>query len=212
MSEALAFDLQRMGIRDARVLDAFRRVPRELFVPEPLRDRADDDRPLPIGCGQTISQPFIVAFMTEWLRLDGGERVLEIGTGSGYQAAILSLLAGDVLSVEIHAELSARAARALAALGATNVRLRVGDGRHGWPEEAPFDRIILTAAPEVLPEPLLRQLASPGRLIAPVGAPPDQRLRLFTRDGGGRLDASDLLAVRFVPLTGDDPVPAPPSA
>ena len=138
--------------------------------------------------------------------------MLEVGTGSGYQAAVLSRLAREVFSVEIHPPLSAAAAAALAALGATNVHLRVGDGRRGWPEEAPFDRLLVTAAPEVLPEPLIFQLARGGRLIAPVGAEHEQRLRLVTRDGAGRLDAIDLLPVRFVPLTGDDGAPAPPSA
>ena len=213
MSEPLAAALERMGIRDARVLDAIARVPRDLFVPGELRAFADEDRPLPIGDGQTISQPYIVAFMTEWLRLEGPERVLEIGTGSGYQAAILSLLAREVFSVEILPALATSAEASLAAFGATNVRLRQGDGRRGWPEAAPFDRVLLTAAPAAtIPEPLLVQLAPGGRLLAPVGAAEDQRLVLVTRDPAGRLASTDLLPVRFVPLTGDDPAPDPPSA
>jgi protein-L-isoaspartate(D-aspartate) O-methyltransferase len=212
VSSDLAQQLAAMGIRDARVLDATDRIPRRHFVPGPLRLIADADRPLPIGHGQTISQPYIVAFMTEWLRLAGEERVLEIGTGSGYQAAILSLLAREVFSIEVVPELSARAAEALAALGITNVHLRVGDGRRGWPEEAPFDRIVLTAAPLVVPEPLLHQLAPGGRLLAPVGPGEDQVLRLVTKDQDGALAARDILPVRFVPLTGDDPPPALPTA
>ena len=194
------------------MLAAFARVPRWVFVPEELRDQAESDRPLPIGHGQTISQPFVVAFMTEWLRLDGSERVLEIGTGSGYQAAILAQLAREVFSIEIVPELSARAGQALARLGVENVRLRVGDGRLGWPEEAPFDRIVLTAAPERIPEPLLRQLAPGGRLVAPLGTGEGQVLRLVTKDADGQLDAKDLLPVRFVPLIGGDRGPAGPSA
>jgi protein-L-isoaspartate(D-aspartate) O-methyltransferase len=212
VSEELAARLHRMGIRDPRVLRAFERVPRSLFVPHELCELADADRPLPIGWGQTISQPYVVAFMTEWLRLEGGERVLEVGTGSGYQAAVLSLLAREVFSVEIVPELSERAAAALAAFGAANVRLRVGDGRRGWPEAAPFDRVIVTAAADAVPEPLLAQLAPGGRLVAPIGEAYEQRLELVTKDAAGRLDATALLPVRFVPLTGGDSPPAPPSA
>jgi protein-L-isoaspartate(D-aspartate) O-methyltransferase len=200
------------GVRDRRVLEAFTRVPRWRFVPDDLREHAEEDRPLPIGYGQTISQPFIVGFMTEWLRLEGGERVLEIGTGSGYQTAILSLLAREVFSVEIVPELSAAAGAALAELGVANVRLRVGDGRAGWPEEAPFDRVLVTAAPEVLPETLLRQLAPGGRLISPVGVGEQQVLRVVTKDAAGGLQARDVLPVRFVPLAGQDAAPPVPSA
>jgi protein-L-isoaspartate(D-aspartate) O-methyltransferase len=212
VSRELAHQLRGMGIRDERVLAAIERVPRERFVPADLREVADADRPLPIGYGQTISQPFIVAFMTEWLRLDGDERVLEVGTGSGYQAAVLAALAGEVFSLEVVPELSAGAAAALADLGITNVHLRVGDGRRGWPEEAPFDRVVLTAAPLAIPEPLVRQLAPGGRLLAPVGPAEDQVLRLVTRDHAGALAARDILPVRFVPLTGEDPPPASPKA
>ena len=210
--DGLLAQLRRQGIRDPRVLDAMSRVPRERFLPPELRAYGEEDRALPIGLGQTISQPYVVAFMTEWLRLDGLERVLEIGTGSGYQAAVLGLLACEVFSVEVLPELSARAAEALAELGIRNVRLRVGDGRRGWPEEAPFDRIVVTAAPATLPEPLIVQLAPGGRLLAPLGSGEDQVLRLVTKDAAGRLSATDLLPVRFVPLVGDDPTPVLPSA
>ena len=204
MSRALARQLERMGIRDRRVLGAVEEVPRHLFVPPPLRSEAEADRPLPIGHGQTISQPFIVAFMTEALRLTGDERVLEVGTGSGYQTAVLSLLAREVFSIEIVPELAARASELLLrTLELTNVRLRVGDGRLGWPEAAPFDGIIVTAAPGDIPEPLREQLAPGGRLVIPVGADPDlQVLKVLQRGDDGVSQETDLLPVRFVPLTG----------
>jgi protein-L-isoaspartate(D-aspartate) O-methyltransferase len=192
-----------MGIRDGRVLRAFEQVPRQLFVPPALADEAESDRPLPIGHGQTISQPFIVAFMTEALRLTGDERVLEVGTGSGYQTAILARLAREVYSVEIVPELSERAGEVLHSLGVENVELRVGDGRAGWPEEAPFDAIVVTAAPAAVPEALVGQLAPGGRLVIPVGADPElQDLVLVVRGGNGVTTTTRLLAVRFVPLTG----------
>jgi protein-L-isoaspartate(D-aspartate) O-methyltransferase len=202
VSAELASQLASMGIRDPRVLDAMARVPRALFVPPELQEHAEADRPLPIGFGQTISQPYIVGFMSEWLRLGGSERVLEVGTGSGYQAAVLALLAREVYSVEIVPELAERAAAALRALGIENVSVRIGDGRRGWPEAAPFDRIVLTAAPEAIPEDLLHQLAPGGRLLAPVGAGDEQELRLVTRAADGSFASSPILAVRFVPLTG----------
>lgn len=192
-----------MGIRDERVLAAVEQVPRPLFVPPGLRQDAESDRPLPIGFGQTISQPYIVAYMTEALRLAGGERVLEVGTGSGYQTAILALLARQVFSVEIVPELSARAAEALRQMGLANATLRVGDGRGGWPEAAPFDRIVVTAAPAEVPEALREQLAPGGRLVIPVGADPEeQRLELVARGDDGVTTLTHLLPVRFVPLTG----------
>jgi protein-L-isoaspartate(D-aspartate) O-methyltransferase len=204
VSHALARQLARMGIRDERVLDAVEQVKRHLFVPSPLREAAEADRPLPIGFGQTISQPFIVAYMTEALQLAGCERVLEVGSGSGYQTALLALLARDVFSIEIVPELAARAAEVLhAAMHLTNVRLRVGDGRRGWPEEAPFDRILVTAAPATVPEALEAQLAPGGRMVIPVGPDPElQSLRLFKRGNDGVSTTVDLLPVRFVPLTG----------
>ncbi|HEX9401792.1 MAG TPA: protein-L-isoaspartate(D-aspartate) O-methyltransferase [Anaeromyxobacter sp.] len=203
MSAALAAFLREEGIRDERVLAAIAEVPRTLFVPEPLREDADADRPLPIGHGQTISQPFVVAFMTERLRLRGSERVLEIGTGSGYQTAILARLAEEVFSIEVVPAL-AEPARALlvGALGLANVHLRAGDGALGWPEEAPFDRILVAAAAPVVPPALVAQLGPGGRMILPVGAEADaQMLRLIDRGNDGVNIETDLLPVRFVPLT-----------
>ncbi len=203
MSAALAAFLRENGIRDERVLAAFAEVPRERFVPEPLRESADADHPLPIGCGQTISQPFVVAYMTERLRLSGDERVLEVGTGSGYQTAILARLAEEVLSIEIVPELADRARRVLLEeLGLANVRLRTGDGALGWPEEAPFDRVMVTAAATEVPPALVAQLAPGGRMILPVGDTPEvQMLRVVDRGNDGVTAQADLLPVRFVPLT-----------
>lgn len=203
MSVALAAFLKAEGIRDGRVLAAVAQVPRATFVPEDLRGRADEDRPLPIGLGQTISQPFVVAYMTERLQLAGGERVLEIGTGSGYQTALLARLCAEVFSIEIVPALADRARALLAGrLGLANVRLRTGDGSLGWPEEAPFDRVIVTAAAPAVPPALVAQLARGGRMILPVGPSPEaQVLRLVDRGPGGELAETDLLGVRFVPLT-----------
>lgn len=199
--------LVEQGIRDPRVLAAFARVPRVAFVPQALRADAEADRPLDIGHGQTISQPFIVAAMTEALALGGEERVLEVGTGSGYQTAILCELLQPpavVRSIEILPELAARAARVLGALGYGNVELRVGDGAAGWPSAAPFDAIVVAAAPPTVPPALLEQLAPGGRLVIPVGAGPDeQELQLWRKDAGtGALERRVLMPVRFVPLTG----------
>jgi protein-L-isoaspartate(D-aspartate) O-methyltransferase len=193
-----------MGIRDGRVLAAFEQVPRQLFVPPELRADAEADRPLPIGCGQTISQPYVVAAMTEAAELRGGERVLDVGTGSGYQTALLALLAREVFSIEIVAELASRAAGVLLeTLGLRNVRLRVGDGRAGWPEAAPFDAILVTAAPTSVPPALVEQLAPGGRLVLPVGPDPEsQRLVLVRRGSDGVTTFTDLMGVRFVPLIG----------
>lgn len=192
-----------MGIRDRRVLDAIAEIDRARFVPPGLSAEAYDDRPLPIGCGQTISQPFVVAFMTEALGLEGGERVLEIGTGSGYQTALLARLAGEVWSVEIVPELAARARGLLLEdLGLANVHLREGDGALGWPEAAPFDRILVTAAAPRVPPPLRAQLAPGGRMVLPVGeAESDQVLRVLERGADGIEEIADVLPVRFVPLT-----------
>ena len=193
-----------MGIRDPRVLGAVAELPRALFVPAPLRDEADADRPLPIGCGQTISQPFVVAYMTERLALRGFERVLEVGTGSGYQTAVLARLAAEVYSIEIVPELAARARAILEdELGLTNVHLSTGDGAEGWPEAAPFDRIVVTAAAPEVPPALVAQLAPGGRMILPVGASlEDQMLRAVERGDDGVNVSADLIPVRFVPLTG----------
>ncbi len=196
-----------MGIRDARVLAAFARVPRAFFVPEDTRDLSEEDHPLEIGYGQTISQPFIVAAMTEALQLHGNERVLEVGTGSGYQTAILCellSLSAKVRTVEIVPELSWRAQRVLRSLGYGNVDFRVGDGAQGWPEFAPYDAILVAAAPAPVPPALLEQLAPGGRLVIPVGPTADnQELQLWTKDPAtGALNRRVLMLVRFVPLTG----------
>jgi protein-L-isoaspartate(D-aspartate) O-methyltransferase len=189
------------GIKDPRVLDALRRVERHRFVPEWLRDHAYEDRPLAIGHDQTISQPYIVALMTEEARVKPGARVLEIGTGSGYQAAVLSVLAGQVSTIEIVEPLAREAAARLEALGYANVTVRAGDGYRGWPERAPFDAILVTAAPPEIPRPLLDQLAVGGRLVAPVGEG-DQELVVVERTPAG-LQRRRVIPVRFVPMTGE---------
>jgi protein-L-isoaspartate(D-aspartate) O-methyltransferase len=195
------------GIEDDRVLEAMGRVPRHELVPERERSHAYDDSPLPIGEGQTISQPYVVAYMTEQLRLRGDERVLEVGTGSGYQAAILGELAAEVYTIEIVPSLARRAAKDLARLGYENVHVREGDGFRGWPERAPFNAVIVTAAPERIPQPLLDQLAPGGRMILPLGDR-SQRLVLVTRTGTG-FEEEELLPVRFVPMTGEVREPPP---
>ena len=189
------------GIRDPRVLSAMRAVPRHLFVDEAYRDQAYGDFPLPIGEGQTISQPYIVALMTEALRLSGSEKVLEVGTGSGYQAAVLARLAARVFSVERLATLSARARRVLEEIGCANVTLRVGDGTLGWPEEAPFDAVVVTAGAPKVPEPLVEQLAPGGRLVVPVGDRFSQDLVVVERTAEGLRETS-LGGCRFVDLVG----------
>jgi len=199
-------DLADRDIRDARVLDAMREIPRERFVPPFDRDRAYDDSPLPIGCGQTISQPYIVALMTQMLELTGTERVLEIGTGSGYQTVILANLAREVWSVERVASLSGEAAARLEALGLEKVRLRTDDGTQGWPEAAPFDRVIVTAACPEVPAPLTDQLAEGGILVAPVGPRRGQTL-LRVEKRGGRLHRTAGCPCIFVPLVGMDGFP-----
>lgn len=189
------------GVRDARVLAVMREVPRHLFVPPDQAAQAYDDHPLPIGSGQTISQPYVVAFMTEQLRLTGTEKVLEIGTGSGYQTAVLARLAAQVRSIEIRPELAAEATKRLEAFGAPNVSIRAADGFYGWPEEAPFDGILVTAAPETVPEPLLAQLAPGGRMVIPVGGF-YQELKVIERTPDGYRERS-VLPVRFVPFVGE---------
>jgi protein-L-isoaspartate(D-aspartate) O-methyltransferase len=187
------------GVRDARVLDSMRSVPRELFVPPQHRASAYDDTPLPLVHGQTISQPFIVAAMTELLNLRGDERVLEIGTGSGYQTAVLARLAREVFSAELEPALARSVAERLAQLDITNVRLRVGDGVQIFRDEAPFDAILSAAAPIEIPEPLIEQLAEGGRCVIPVGTIEEQYLWLIERKGGAVIRRK-LDAVRFVPL------------
>lgn len=189
------------GVRDARVLAAMRKVERHLFVPPEMLAQAYDDHPLPIGYGQTISQPYIVAFMTEALGLRGGETVLEVGTGCGYQAAVLSELAARVYTIEIVAPLAGEARGRLARLGYANVEVRAGDGYRGWSEAAPFDAILVTAAAPRVPAPLKEQLRDGGRLILPVGDE-EQDLVVVTRRGTG-FDERRVMPVRFVPMTGE---------
>lgn len=189
------------GVKDERVLKALETVPRHRFVPEHLWEEAYADEPLPIGFGQTISQPYVVAYMTEQLRLQEDEKVLEIGTGSGYQAAVLAELAREVYTIEIVPELGRRAEKVLKELGYENVRVRIGDGYRGWPEAAPFDAIIVTAAPDHVPQPLLEQLKIGGRMILPLG---DfyQDLVLITKTEKG-IKKERKIPVRFVPMTGE---------
>jgi protein-L-isoaspartate(D-aspartate) O-methyltransferase len=193
--------IEARGVRQAEVLRAMRATPRHLFVPEPMRPRAYEDSPLPVGYGQTISQPYIVAVMTELLQTDRTQKVLEIGTGSGYQAAVLSLLVKHVYSIEIVPELARRSAELLKNLGFTNVTVRHGDGYLGWPEEAPFERIILTAAPGEIPKTLIHQLKAGGRLVAPVGgAILNQDLVVVEKSVDGRTRQRSVFPVRFVPM------------
>lgn len=187
------------GIHQQAVLEAFRRVPRHLFVPPEVRRQAYEDYPLAIGSGQTISQPYVVAYMIEKLQLIGTERILEIGTGSGYQTALLAELATFVYSIEFFAELAARAQQILSELGYDNIEMRVGDGNAGWPEAAPFDAIIGSAAPAEIPPLLLQQLSPGGRMILPVGIV-RQHLVLVHRTSQGLFQQKSLLPVRFVPM------------
>jgi protein-L-isoaspartate(D-aspartate) O-methyltransferase len=195
-------DLRGRGIKDARVLAAMNSVPRHLFVPDALQSAAYEDRPLPIGEGQTISQPYIVAFMTELLELKGSEKVLEIGTGSGYQTAVLAQTAAEVFSIEILPKLSARAEKLLQKLGLTTVQLKVGDGFFGWAERAPFDAILVTAAAPKVPEPLWRQLREGGRLVMPRGEQNQPQQLIRARKVSGKKIIEEILGVAFVPLVG----------
>jgi protein-L-isoaspartate(D-aspartate) O-methyltransferase len=192
--------LRARDITSPRVLEAMRKVPRHLFVPEPYRERAYGDHPLPIGFEQTISQPYIVAFMTQALNVTRGDRVLEIGTGSAYQAAVLGELTDEVYTIEIVAPLADRARETLAALGYRHVRVRTGNGYLGWPEHAPFDRIIVTAAPAEIPPALVQQLKVGGVMAIPVGTT-DQELRIQRKTARG-MQTVGTLPVRFVPMTG----------
>jgi protein-L-isoaspartate(D-aspartate) O-methyltransferase len=192
--------LKGRDIRDPRVLDAILKVPRHLFVPESLRPEAYRDSPLPIGYDQTISQPYIVAFMTQALDVQSDHRVLEIGTGSGYQAAVLGLLANRVYSIEIIAPLATRARGTLTGLGYRNIEVRTGNGYLGWPEHAPYDRIMVTAAPDEVPPALVQQLKIGGLMAIPVGTV-TQQLRILRRTATG-IETLSTLAVRFVPMTG----------
>ena len=198
----VAVQIEARGVRDERVLAAMRSVPRHRFIPSDERARAYQDRPLPIGLSQTISQPYVVAMMTEVLGLGPGSKVLEIGTGSGYQAAVLAEITPHVFTIEIVRPLGERAQRTLAELNYDSVRCRIGDGYFGWPEEAPFDAIIVTAAPGFVPPKLFEQLAEGGRMCLPVGERSwNQELLLVTKQGGREV-RRELGGVRFVPMTG----------
>jgi len=191
--------MQARGVKDARVLEVMRATPRHLFVPKALERRAYEDTPMPIGYGQTISQPYIVASMTELLGIRPGDRVLEIGTGSGYQAAVLAQLAKEVYSIEIVAELGTQSRRLFEQLGHANIEVRIGDGYKGWPEKAPFDRIILTASPPEIPQSLIDQLRNGGRLVAPEGEA-WQELIVIDKDSAGKVKKRAVYGVQFVPM------------
>jgi len=194
--------LRPRGIKDSQVLTAMGKVPREEFVAENLRSQSYSDSPLPIGHDQTISQPFIVAFMTEQLHLQPTARVLEVGTGSGYQTAILAELVKDVYSIEIIEPLAKEASARLTRLGYSNAHVKAGDGYQGWSEVAPFDAIIVTCAPDKVPQPLTQQLKEEGRMIIPVGSGIDQQLYLLEKKNG-ELAQTAILPVRFVPMIGE---------
>ena len=194
--------LVQRGIRDSRVLDAFRKVPRHLFVDEALWPQAYSDHPLPIGEKQTISQPYIVALMTEALRLTGAEKVLEIGTGSGYQAAILAEIADQVFSIERLPVLAKRARKVFDLLKYTNIIIRIGDGTEGWRDESPFEGIIVTAAAPEAPDPLLTQLETGGKLVIPIGDEQFQDLMVYTKEGDDRYREENYGGCRFVKLIG----------
>ena len=199
----VATQIRARGVTDPEVLQAMSRIPRHCFVPPRVRGEAYEDHPLPIGQGQTISQPYIVALMTESLNVGPGDRVLEVGTGSGYQAAVLSVLVSEVFTVEIEADLARQAAMRLACLGYRNVHVRHGDGRFGWEERAPFDAIIVTAAAPTIPPALGRQLKAGGRMCIPLGEADEiQNLTVLEKDPAGRLVAKKRVPVRFVPLRG----------
>ncbi|MFB0516051.1 MAG: protein-L-isoaspartate(D-aspartate) O-methyltransferase [Candidatus Neomarinimicrobiota bacterium] len=194
--------IERRGIDDRRVLAAMRAVPRHRFVPADEIRQAYTDSPLPIGYGQTISQPFIVAYMCEMALLDTGSRVLEVGTGSGYHAAVMAQIADTVYTIEIIPELADRAGATLSSLEYGNIETRTADGYYGWPEAAPFDAIVVTAAPEHIPPPLVQQLAEGGRMVIPVGHPFLTQYLVLVEKKNGRVTSRQLIPVRFVPLTG----------
>ncbi len=201
--QMVARDIKARGVTDPAVLDVMGTVPRHMFVDAAYRERAYGDHPLPIGEGQTISQPYVVALMTEALRLKTSDRVLEIGTGSGYQAAVLSQLVTEVTSIEIRRSLAEKAAKTLAELGYRNVTVHVGDGYFGWERAAPFDAIIITAAANHIPPPHLRQLKEGGRLIVPLGSTVYVQTLTLATKRHGELDVEQLSPVMFVPMTGE---------
>ena len=201
-SEMVQKQVRARGVEDRRVLTAMEQVPRHRFVPEDMRGSAYDDKPLPIGWDQTISQPYIVGLMTDLLDLKPSHKVLEIGTGSGYQAAVLSRLVSQVYTIEIVKPLGEQARGTLQRLGYANVHTRIGDGYKGWPEAAPFDAIIVTAAPPQVPQPLLDQLRVGGKLVVPEGSS-WQDLTVYTRQKDGSFHKETVLPVRFVPMTGE---------
>jgi protein-L-isoaspartate(D-aspartate) O-methyltransferase len=195
--------LESRDIQSERVLEAMKKVPRHLFMPASVRQYAYVDSPVPIGQGQTISQPYIVGLMTQTVDPKPGDRALEVGTGSGYQAAVLGELVQEVYTIEIITELAERAGKTLSELGYDNVEVRQGDGYQGWPEKAPFDIILVTAAPEIIPQPLIDQLAEGGRLVVPVGPQGEiQTLTLVTKEKG-EVQRTHITGVRFVPMTGE---------
>lgn len=196
-------DIRARGVSDRRVLDVMGKIPRELFVEESMRSRAYGDHPLPIGEGQTISQPYVVALMTEALRLRPEERVLEIGTGSGYQAAVLAGIVREVYTIEIRKNLADRAEKLLKGLGYRNVRVKYGDGYFGWEEHAPFDAIIVTAAANHIPPPLIKQLREGGRLIIPLGSTVYSQVLTLATKRKGELDLVQMGPVAFVPMVGE---------
>jgi len=203
--EMVRTQIEARGVSNEAVLSAMRSVPRHEFAPDHAPELTYTDRPLPIGYGQTISQPFIVAYMTQLLRPDPSDRVFEVGTGSGYQAAVLGEIIDSVYTIEIVPELAQTATVRLARLGYDNVVVREGDGYGGWPEHAPFDGIIVTAAPDSIPPPLLDQLAPGGRLVAPVGPTGGtQQLTVVTKQSDGRIEREQVMPVRFVPFQRDD--------
>jgi protein-L-isoaspartate(D-aspartate) O-methyltransferase len=200
-AEMVARQIAERGVRDQRVLSAMRKVPRHEFVSDSEKRHAYRDTPLPIDEGQTISQPYIVALMTELVQPDPSDRVLEIGTGSGYQAAVLAEIVRHVYTIEIEPTLARQAGEVLQKLGYRNVTLRTGDGYGGWAEHAPFDIIVVTAAPDHIPQPLLDQLKAGGRMVAPVGpVHSTQELRVFEKDATGKVTSKNVTPVRFVPL------------